>query len=228
MSCVSSGVLKVPGSWPLTCWWAPWGRSRPWGDSWQQPSYLARFSHCSTLGCCRWSWLLTISLTLHLSPSRGRHRWWQRPPTVQWFRDGQNQAAQSHQQERDRSSRVGRRAGQLLVNYWTSICCGHESWVGGQLFVNYWTSVHFFSSTSCGHLWTSSLKEPFDCAFGKEGWVRWTQSSRVDLGENMKTFLSLLVSGLPQPTPSWIKTFVFAVQLDLPRFPNKQESIPRA
>ena len=43
--------------------------------------------------------------------------------------------------------------GQLLVNYWTSICCGHESWVGGRLFVNYWTSVNFLSSTSCGHLW---------------------------------------------------------------------------
>ena len=43
--------------------------------------------------------------------------------------------------------------GQLLVNYWTSICCGHESWVGGRLFVNYCSSVNFLSSTSCGHLW---------------------------------------------------------------------------
>ena len=42
--------------------------------------FSCSFPRCSTLGRCCWSCLLIIHLTLHLSLSRGRHRWWQRPP----------------------------------------------------------------------------------------------------------------------------------------------------
>ena len=71
--------------------------------------------------------------------------------------------------------------GQLLVNYWTSTSCH-------QLLVVNFLNINFLSSTSCGHLWTRSLKEPFGCAFG-------SRSRRPLLLNQMVNRLPLLQAG---------------------------------